>query len=133
MLTEFKKAILYLKRIEKVHNNADVAAALGVSSSYLSQILHGNKPFTEAFSQKFEKQFKVKLGDPFSYTDLNWVSGSSKQKHGPENSKSLINSMKELLQLKDEEVLKLRSINKSQQELITVLQKEVDSLKYLLK
>lgn len=133
-LREFKKAILFLKRKERVRNNTDVAATLGISSSYLSQMIHGNKPFTEAFYQKFESKFNINLSDPFSYTDLDWVTEPNNQKaSGPDNSKELFISMKKLLLLKDKETENQRRIISAQQQLIINLQKEVDVLKPLLK
>ena len=53
-LKELKKAILFLKRKEIIRNNTDLAVIMKISSSYLSQMLHGNKPFTEQFFTKFE-------------------------------------------------------------------------------
>lgn len=133
-LKEFKKAILFLKRIEKIRNNHDVADALGISSSYLSQMIHGNKPFTEAFFKKFETEFNVNLDDPFSYTDLAWVATNANDaKDSPESNNELINSMKKILSLKDLETENQRKMIMAQQQLIANLQKEVDALKPLLK
>jgi len=133
-LQEFKKAILFLKRIEKIRNNHDVADALGISSSYLSQMMHGNKPFTDVFYQKFETTFNLNLDDPFSYTDLAWVAANANEpKNSPETNKDLINSMKKILRLKDQETDNQRKIITAQQQLIINLQKEVDALKPLLK
>ena len=133
-LQEFKKAILFLKRKERVRNNTDVAAAMEISSSYLSQMLHGNKPFTDAFYKKFEAKFNIDLKDPFSYTDLDWVTQNADQKtQGPDNSNELFTSMKELLLLKDKETDNQKKIINAQQLLIANLQKEIDVLKPLLK
>lgn len=133
-LQEFKKAILFLKRKERVRNNTDVAAAMEISSSYLSQMLHGNKPFTDAFYKKFEAKFNIDLKDPFSYTDLDWVTQNPDQKtQGPDNSNELFTSMKELLLLKDKETDNQKKIINAQQLLIANLQKEIDVLKPLLK
>ncbi len=133
-LQEFKKAILFLKRIEKIRTNNDMAIALGISSSYLSQMMHGNKPFTETIYKKFEAEFNVNLNDPFSYTDLAWVATNANDtKNSPETNKELINSMKKILRLKDQETENQRKIITAQQQLIINLQKEVDVLKPLLK
>ncbi len=133
-LQEFKKAILYLKRIEKIRNNNDVAAAMNISSSYLSQMMHGNKPFTAAFFKKFESKFNLDLDNPFSYTDLEWVGDAAHQsKHAPDNNKELIGSMKKMLRLKDLETDNQQKIIAAQQQLIINLQKEIAVLKPLLK
>jgi hypothetical protein len=128
-LQEFKKAILYLKRKERIRNNADVATALEISSSYLSQMLHGNKPVTEVFYKKFETQFAINLNDPFTYTDLDWVTLPNQTPDAPDNNQELFNSMKSLLLLKDEEIENQRRIISSQQKLVTILQKEIDCMK----
>lgn len=133
-LQEFKKAVLYLKRIEKIRNNNDVAAAMNISSSYLSQMMHGNKPFTDAFFKKFETKFNLDLDNPFSYTDLGWVGEAAHQsKNSPDNNKELIASMKKMLRLKDLETDNQQKIIEAQQQLISNLQKEVAVLKPLLK
>lgn len=129
-LTELKKAILFLKRKERIKNNTDVAKAMGISSSYLSQMLHGNKPFTEMFFKKFETCYNINLGDPFSYTDLDWVtSPEGKSPQAPDNNIELFTTMKKLLRLKDLETESQKKIINAQQLLITNLQKEVDILK----
>jgi len=128
-LQEFKKAILYLKRKERVRNNADVAAALEISSSYLSQMLHGNKPVTEIFYKKFETLFDINLEDPFTYTDLDWVTLPNQTLDAPDNNQGLFDSMKSLLLLKDEEIANQRRIISSQQKLVTVLQQEIACMK----
>ncbi len=133
-LQEFKKAILYLKRVEKIRNNTDVATALDISASYLSQLMHGNKPFTEALYAKFESHFTLTLNDPFSYTDLDWVSDAAHQdKLAPDSNKELIVSMKKMLRLKDQETENQKKIIAAQQQLIINLQKEIAVLKPLLK
>lgn len=133
-IQELKKAILYLKRKERIRNNTDVATALDISSSYLSQIIHGNKPFTDEICKKFEEKFSINLADPFSYTDLDWVSENTNQKiSGPDNNKELFSSMKRLLALKDKETDNQRKIIHAQQLLIRNLQKEIDVLKPLVK
>ncbi|MGB4937273.1 MAG: helix-turn-helix transcriptional regulator [Ferruginibacter sp.] len=133
-LQEIKKAILFLKRKERVRNNTEVAAMMDISSSYLSQMLNGNKPFTDTFFEKFELIFNINLTDPFTYTDLDWVTEPINQKvAGPDNNKELFNSMKKLLLLKDKETENQRRIINAQQLLISNLQKEVDVLKPLLK
>lgn len=133
-LQELKKAILYLKRKERIRNNTDVAVALNISSSYLSQMLHGNKPFTEVFYKKFETQFNINLKDPFSYTDLDWVvDGTTNQEHSPDNSNELFHSMKKLLVLKDKETENQKKIITAQQQLINNLQKELEVLRSLYK
>jgi len=133
-LQEFKKAILFLKRKERVRNNTDVAVALKISASYLSQMMHGNKPFTDSFYQKFESCFNIDLSDPFSYTDLDWVTERPNESApAPESSNELFSSMKKLLLLKDKETENQRKIITSQQQLISNLQKEIDVLKPLLK
>lgn len=133
-LQEFKKAILYLKRIEKVRNNNDVAAAMNISSSYLSQMMHGNKPFTDSFFEKFEAKFNLDLDNPFSYTDLEWVGNEpNRSKNSPDNNKELIVSMKKMLRLKDQETENQKKIIDAQQQLIVNLQKEIAVLKPLLK
>lgn len=128
-LQEFKKAILYLKRKERVRNNADVATALEISSSYLSQMLHGNKPVTEIFYKKFETLFAINLEDPFTYTDLDWVTLPNQNPDAPDNNQELFDSMKSLLFLKDEEIANQRKIISSQQKLVTVLQQEIACMK----
>lgn len=133
-LKELKKAILFLKRKEIIRNNTDVARELKISSSYLSQMLHGNKPFTEAFFKKFENSFNINLSDPFSYTDLDWVvADSGKATPAPDNNKELFSSMKKLLRLKDQESESQKKIIASQQQLITNLQKEIELLRPLVK
>lgn len=133
-LQEFKKAILFLKRKERVRNNTDVAVAMEISSSYLSQMLHGNKPFTDAFFKKFEAKFNINLNDPFSYTDLDWVNENRDQKApGPDNTNELFTSMKKLLILKDKETDNQKKIIAAQQLLISNLQKEIEVLRPLLK
>lgn len=133
-LKELKKAILFLKRKELIRNNTDVAKALKISSSYLSQMLHGNKPFTETFFKKFETCFNINLNDPFSYTDLDWVmTEPGKTAPAPDNNKELFSSMKKLLRLKDLETENQKKIILSQQLLIANLQKEIEILKPLLK
>ncbi|HQW85452.1 MAG TPA: hypothetical protein PK987_13350 [Ferruginibacter sp.] len=133
-LKELKKAILFLKRKERIRNNTDVAKELKISSSYLSQMLHGNKPFTETFFKKFETSYNISLNDPFSYTDLDWVAvETDKTKPAPDNNKELFGSMKKLLHLKDEEIENQKKLIQNQQQLITTLQKEIDILRPLLK
>ncbi|MBK8610408.1 MAG: helix-turn-helix transcriptional regulator [Chitinophagaceae bacterium] len=133
-LQELKKAILYLKRKERVRNNTEVAAMMDISSSYLSQMLNGNKPFTDTFFEKFESIFNINLDDPFTYTDLDWVTEPTNQKTaGPDNNKELFNSMKKLLRLKDKETENQRRIINAQQQLIGNLQKELDVLKTFIK
>ena len=129
-LKELKKAILFLKRKEIIRNNTDLAVIMKISSSYLSQMLHGNKPFTEQFFTKFEENFNINLTDPFSYTDLDWVSSQPGQlPNSPNNSNALISSMKKLLKLKDDETESQKKMIAAQQELILSLQKEIDLLK----
>lgn len=133
-LQEFKKAILFLKRKERVRNNTDVAVAMDISSSYLSQMMNGNKPFTDVFYKKFESTFNINLNDPFSYTDLDWVTETSNQKtHAPDNNSELFESMKKLLLLKDKETDNQKKIITAQQQLINNLQKEIEVLRPLLK
>lgn len=132
-LKELKKAILFLKRKEIIRNNTDVARELNISSSYLSQMLHGNKPFTDTFFRKFESCFNISLNDPFSYTDLDWVVNEpGKLSPAPDNNKELFNSMKKLLRLKDLEIDSQKKIITGQQQLISNLQKEIDLLSPLL-
>jgi hypothetical protein len=133
-LQELKKAILYLKRKERIRNNTDVAVAMNISSSYLSQMMHGNKPFTEAFYKKFETHYNINLSDPFSYTDLDWVtSDPNKDTHAPESNKELFNSMKKLLLLKDKEIETQKRIITTQQQLIVNLQKQVEVMQPVYK
>lgn len=133
-LPELKKAILYLKRKERIRNNTDVAVAMDISASYLSQMIHGNKPFTDVFYKKFETCFNINLNDPFSYTDLDWVTHNPAEASGaPESNDELFSSMKKLLLLKDKETENQRKIIASQQQLIANLQKEIEVLKPLLK
>jgi transcriptional regulator with XRE-family HTH domain len=133
-LQELKKAILFLKRKERVRNNTEVAAAMKISPSYLSQMMHGNKPFTEAFYKKFESVFNINLNDPFSYTDLDWVTQTpNKKTHAPDNNSELFGSMKKLLLLKDKETDNQKKIIIAQQQLISNLQKEIEVLRPLLK
>lgn len=128
-LPEFKKAILYLKRKERIRNNADLAAALDISSSYLSQMLNSNKPVTDEFYRKFETYYNINLDNPFSYTDLDWVTLNDQHNGAPDNNVELFDRMKALLNLKDEEIGNQRRIIKAQQQLISTLQKENDTLK----
>lgn len=133
-LKELKKAILFLKRKELIRNNTDVAKALKISSSYLSQMLHGNKPFTENYFLKFEDFFNINLNDPYSYTDLDWVTTEpGKTEPAPDSNKELFSSMKKLLRLKDQETENQKKIITAQQQLIANLQKEIEILKPLLK
>lgn len=133
-LKELKKAILFLKRKEIVRNNNEVATALKISSSYLSQMLHGNKPFTEIFFKKFEDCFNINLNDPFSYTDLDWVNTDpGKAVPAPDNNKELFSSMKKILRLKEQEIDNQKKIIIAQHQLILNLQKEIEVLKPLLK
>lgn len=132
-LQEIKKAILYLKRKERIQNNNDVSVALNISASYLSQMLHGNKPFTDSFYEKFETHYNINLSDPFSYTDLDWVTDTPNALvPAPESNKQLFSSMKKLLVLKDKETENQKRIIHAQQQLIANLQKEIEVLKPLL-
>lgn len=132
-LKELKKAILFLKRKEIIRNNTDVARAMKISSSYLSQMLHGNKPFTEIFYKKFEDSYNINLSDPFSYTDLDWVNPEAGQtQNAPDNNKDLIDSIKKILKLKEQEIESQKKIISAQLQLITSLQKEVDLYKFKL-
>ena len=129
-LKKLKKAILFLKRKEIIRNNTDLAVIMKISSSYLSQMLHGNKPFTEQFFTKFEENFNINLTDPFLYFYLDWVSSHPCQlPNSPNNSNALISSMKKLLKLKDHETKSQKKMIAAQQELILSLQKEIDLLK----
>lgn len=133
-LQEFKKAIFFLKRKERIRNNTDVAVAMDISSSYLSQMIHGNKPFTDAFFNKFETYYNINLNDPFSYTDLDWVTDApDKNSPAPDNSKELFDSMKNLLVLKDKESESQKKIITAQQQLISNLHKELEILRRLVK
>lgn len=133
-LQEFKKAVLFLKRKERIRNNTDVAVALDISSSYLSQMIHGNKPFTDAFFKKFEVHYKINLNDPFSYTDLDWVTDDQDKKStAPDSSKELFISMKKLLVLKEKETENQKKIINAQQQLINNLHKELEILRPLIK
>lgn len=132
-LQEFKKAILYLKRKERIRNNADLAAALEISSSYLSQMMNGNKPVTDEFYRKFQTKYNINLDDPFSYTDLDWVTLPNQQSEAPDNNSELFGRMRNLLKLKDDEIGNQRRIIKSQQQLINTLQAELEMVKPFLK
>lgn len=132
-LQEFKKAILYLKRKERIRNNADLAAALEISSSYLSQMMNGNKPVTDEFYRKFQTKYNINLDDPFSYTDLDWVTLPNQQTEAPDNNNELFGRMRNLLKLKDDEIGNQRRIIKSQQQLINTLQAELEMVKPFLK
>lgn len=132
-LQEFKKAILYLKRKERIRNNADLAAALEISSSYLSQMMNGNKPVTDEFYRKFQTKYNINLDNPFSYTDLDWVTLPNQQTEAPDNNNELFGRMRNLLKLKDDEIGNQRRIIKSQQQLINTLQAELETVKPFLK
>lgn len=133
-IQEFKKAILFLKRKERIRSNTDVAVALDISSSYLSQIIHGNKPFSANIFEKFESYFKIDLNNPFSYTDLDWVTNQADEKNrSPDNRKELLTGIKKLLLLKEKETENQRKIINAQQLLINNLQKEIEMLRPFMK
>src|SRR5689334_1151200 len=83
-------AIEYLKETNKVRTDADLARKLQISKSYLSQILKGEKPITQAFLDKLENVFKINLKDTDTFTDHRWLKALSEKEYPDFSAKSFL-------------------------------------------
>jgi transcriptional regulator with XRE-family HTH domain len=72
-LKALKRAILYLKYIDRIQSDTDLAHETGISSGMLSGMLNGKKRISEDWLETFETLYKLKIQDPFSYVDLDWL------------------------------------------------------------
>jgi transcriptional regulator with XRE-family HTH domain len=109
-----KRAILYLKYVEKIKADNDVAHETGISTGMLSGMLTGKKKISEEWLTTFENLYELKISDPFSYVDLEWLFPGIKQpveKDGlnPKVYIELYQDMKGVLIAKEERIYALEA------------------------
>ena len=121
-------AIEYLKETKKVRTDADLARKLQISKSYLSQILKGEKPITQAFLDKLENVFKINLKDTDTFTDHRWLKALSEREYPDFSAKSFLVTYRHL-----RSALHARSmIIKAQGKLIEALQEDNENMAGML-
>ena len=71
-LNAFRRAIRFiqLKSSDKKLSDKDIAEALDITPSYLSQILNAQKPLSLKIIQSLENTYHISLNNPMTYMDL---------------------------------------------------------------
>lgn len=126
----FIKIIDWLKENRRIYNNADLAAILGVSQTYVSLLFNGKKPITEKLVNNLFNKFEevnpqwILSGEGPMISEVDATSTAT-DGMSEEELKGRITALEKLLDERDAEIAELK---KGHEERLNTLQENINSL-----